>query len=59
VQTSAAAFTTIAMPVWAHAASKPNIVLMVQDSLGWGEVGAYGGGILRGAETPNDMVKVK
>ena len=36
----------------AHAQDKPNIVLMVQDNLGWGEVGAYGGGILRGAETP-------
>ena len=36
----------------AHAADKPNIVLMVQDNLGWGEVGTYGGGILRGAETP-------
>jgi arylsulfatase len=22
------------------------------DNLGWGEVGVYGGGILRGAETP-------
>lgn len=36
----------------ATAASKPNIVLMVQDNLGWGEIGAYGGGILRGAPTP-------
>ena len=34
------------------AQDKPNIVLMVQDNLGWGEVGTYGGGILRGAETP-------
>ena len=34
------------------AQEKPNIVLMVQDNLGWGEVGTYGGGILRGAETP-------
>ena len=34
------------------AQDKPNIVLMVQDNLGWGEIGAYGGGILRGAETP-------
>ncbi len=33
------------------AATKPNIVLMVQDNLGWGEVGTYGGGILRGADT--------
>ncbi len=31
---------------------KPNVVLMVMDNLGWGEIGAYGGGILRGAETP-------
>lgn len=34
------------------AADKPNVVLMVVDNLGWGEIGAYGGGILRGAETP-------
>jgi arylsulfatase len=25
---------------------------MVMDNLGWGEIGCYGGGILRGAETP-------
>ena len=31
---------------------KPNIVVMLMDNLGWGEIGAYGGGILRGAETP-------
>lgn len=36
----------------AFAAKKPNVVLMVMDNLGWGEIGAYGGGILRGAETP-------
>ena len=35
-----------------QAADKPNVVLMVMDNLGWGEIGAYGGGILRGAETP-------
>jgi arylsulfatase len=33
-------------------AAKPNIVLMVMDNLGWGAIGVYGGGILRGAETP-------
>ena len=32
--------------------SKPNIVLMMMDNVGWGEIGTYGGGILRGAETP-------
>lgn len=34
------------------AASKPNIVLVLMDNLGWGELGVYGGGILRGAPTP-------
>ena len=36
----------------AGAADKPNIVLIVMDNLGWGEIGAYGGGVLRGAPTP-------
>jgi arylsulfatase len=31
---------------------KPNIVLMLMDNLGYGELGIYGGGILRGAPTP-------
>lgn len=30
----------------------PNIVLIVADNLGWGELGCYGGGSLRGAPTP-------
>jgi arylsulfatase len=34
------------------AADKPNIVLVFMDNFGWGEIGAYGGGILRGAPTP-------
>lgn len=33
-------------------ARKPNIVLMLMDNLGYGELGVYGGGILRGASTP-------
>src|SRR4029453_6129090 len=36
----------------APAASKPNIVLILMDNLGYGELGVYGGGILRGAPTP-------
>ncbi|MEQ8194416.1 MAG: arylsulfatase [Rhodospirillales bacterium] len=31
---------------------RPNIVLILADNLGWGELGCYGGGILRGAPTP-------
>jgi arylsulfatase len=33
--------------------SKPNIVLVLMDNFGYGEVGVYGGGVLRGAATPN------
>jgi arylsulfatase A-like enzyme len=33
-------------------ANKPNIVLVLMDNFGWGEIGAYGGGVLRGAPTP-------
>lgn len=32
--------------------TEPNIVLIVADNLGWGELGCYGGGALRGAPTP-------
>lgn len=31
---------------------QPNIVLILADNLGWGELGCYGGGSLRGAPTP-------
>jgi arylsulfatase A-like enzyme len=33
-------------------AKKPNIVFILMDNLGFGELGVYGGGILRGAPTP-------
>ena len=39
-------------PGWAIAEEKPNVVIMMVDNLGWGEIGTYGGGILRGARTP-------
>lgn len=34
------------------AADKPNIVLVFMDNFGYGELGVYGGGIIRGAPTP-------
>ncbi|MGE6783531.1 sulfatase-like hydrolase/transferase [Ensifer adhaerens] len=38
--------------VFAQEQQKPNIVYFLVDNLGYGELGAYGGGMLRGAETP-------
>jgi len=35
------------------AQQKPNIILIVSDDTGWGDLGAYGGGEGRGAPTPN------
>jgi arylsulfatase A-like enzyme len=35
-----------------NASKKPNIVFILVDNLGYGELGVYGGGILRGAATP-------
>lgn len=32
--------------------TRPNVVLALADNLGWGELGCYGGGVLRGAATP-------
>jgi len=33
--------------------NKPNIVLVLMDNFGYGELGVYGGGEIRGAPTPN------
>src|ERR1700704_3892840 len=47
-----AAVTVANTPASAQQTMKPNIVLVLMDNLGYGEIGAYGGGILRGAPTP-------
>ena len=31
---------------------RPNVVLMLADNVGWGDVGVYGGGEIRGMPTP-------
>ena len=36
----------------AETPAPPSIVLVLADNLGWGELGCYGGGVLRGAPTP-------
>ena len=36
----------------ASAADKPNIILINMDNFGYGELGVYGGGIVRGGATP-------
>jgi arylsulfatase len=40
------------LPVLAETA-KPNIVFILTNNLGYGEIGAYGGGLTRGAATPS------
>lgn len=43
---------TLGTCVSAQSSTKPNIVLILMDNFGWGELGVYGGGLLRGAATP-------
>ena len=59
IRTAKIAVFLIAIPVMASPIlaasenpSKPNIVLVLMDNFGYGEVGVYGGGVLRGAATP-------
>src|ERR1700686_5500771 len=47
-----AMMSTASVPAVAQQPKKPNIVFILMDNLGYGELGIYGGGILRGAPTP-------
>jgi arylsulfatase A-like enzyme len=37
---------------FAQQSSKPNVVFILADNVGYGDLGSYGGGELRGAPTP-------
>src|SRR3954467_3700793 len=47
-----AAAILLAAPASAQPQQKPNILLILVDNLGYGELGVYGGGATRGAPTP-------
>ena len=36
-----------------QAGKRPNIIFVLADDIGWGELGSYGGGKVRGTPTPN------
>jgi len=38
--------------VGANAQKKPNVVIMLADNVGYGDIGAYGAGEVRGMPTP-------
>jgi hypothetical protein len=50
------AVTAAAQAPVSGAGSKPNIILIVGDDVGWGDLGAYMGGVGRGQPTPNQSL---
>src|SRR6516165_6993464 len=46
------AMTVLGAPAVAQQSQKPNVVFILADNVGYGDLGSYGGGELRGAPTP-------
>ena len=46
------AMTVLGAPAVAQQSQKPNVVFFLADNVGYGDLGSYGGGELRGAPTP-------
>ena len=49
---SVAAMMVASGPASAQQQQKPNVVFILADNVGYGDLGPYGGGELRGAPTP-------
>ena len=49
---SVAAVTVASTPAVTQQTQKPNVVFILADNVGYGDMGPYGGGELRGAPTP-------
>ncbi len=41
------------LQLYAQSGEKPNVVLMLADNVGYGDIGAFQGGDIRGMPTPN------
>ena len=52
IRTLLAALVLLLWAGEAAAASRPNVVILLSDNLGYGDLGVYGGGAIRGAPTP-------